>query len=278
MAKVTIITAAIGREVLLDCVASVARQTYRDIEHWVIADGAERGDLVHQYLAIQDIRPVVTVLPRPTGHSNYYSHRIYAAAPFLTDSEWIIYLDEDNWIEPTHVESLIALAEKNNLDWTYSLRNIVSHNGKFLCRDDCQSLGWWPAYDGGYYLVDSNCYFVKRTLAVNFATLWNRAAYDPSLETPDRVLCCHLSRDYPFAFTTGLYSVNYRLGGNRSEERDREYFLTGNRIMASIYNKYPWNSTEIQGKSPTHPSLNFKLAKSEPSNAKIMEFKEESVT
>lgn len=257
MPKITIITAAIGRPVLLDCVASVARQTYRDIEHWVIADGSERGELVSKYLSLQAAQPTVIVLPHPTGHSNYYSHRIYAAIPFLSDSDWIVYLDEDNWINPDHIESLITLAECNNLDWAYSLRNITSQKGTFLCRDDCQSLGWWPAYDGGYCLVDSNCYLIKRSLAAKFSTIWNRPAYEPGVETPDRALCQYLFREHPYAFTTGLYTMNYRLGSHRSEEKDHAYFTKGNKATAALYKKFPWTSLKLNGRSPTHPSLNF---------------------
>lgn len=257
MPTVTIITATVGRKELLECVRSVAEQTYADIEHWVVADGPARAALVRAQLQGSGLTPTVMELPHPTGHNNYLGHRIYAAVPFLTDSEWVIYLDEDNWLEKEHVAQLVSAAEINELEWAYSLRNIVSWNGEFICRDDCQSLGWWTAYDGGYYLVDTNCYLLKRSLAVKYAPIWHRRAYDPVVETPDRALCRLLLTEHPCAHTTGQYTVNYRLGGSRSEAKDRAFFAKGNERMARFYHTFPWTGMQVDGRSPTHPTLKW---------------------
>jgi len=166
-----------------------------------------------------------------------------------------MYLDDDNWIEPHHIESLLALIFRHKLDWAYSLRNIVSPNGGFICRDDCQSLGWWPAYNGSYHHIDANCFFIRRSTAISYSSIWNRKLYFKDVEIPDRALCMALLRDSPLVFTTGLYTVNYRVGGHRSVARDKKYFITGNKFMSDLYKTFPWTSMEVAGPDPRHPSL-----------------------
>lgn len=259
MWKVSVITAAIGRPELQQCVESVAKQSYNQVEHIVVADGPARAKQVEKLLKPLSSRPHIVTLPFVTGHSNYFSHRIYGAMPFFTNADWVVYLDEDNWIEVDHVSRLVALAKACHLQWAYALRNIVSWQGKHICRDDCNSLGWWPSYDGGYHHVDSNCFFIKRSIAVAFSHIWHRPAYDPKLESPDRALCMQLLKEHPQVFTTGEYSVNYRIGGHRSEADDRAFYMLGNRIMSHLYRRFPWSHIRVGGRIARHPCLAWEL-------------------
>jgi len=66
----------------------------------------------------------------------WYGHRVYAACSFLVNADVIIYLDEDNWIDPCHVEKLVAVIQQGN-DWAYSLRKIYDKDEKLLCAVGC---------------------------------------------------------------------------------------------------------------------------------------------
>lgn len=262
MKKVTIITPAVGQAELSQCIRSVAAQSYEDVEHWVVVDGGERYEDVLRRVDESGCSPSVIKIPHVTGRRQYFGARIYAAMPFVCESDWIMYLDEDNWIERCHVARMVELVEQNDLQWAYALRNVVRNNGEFLCRDDCQSLGWWPAFGGGYHLVDTSCYVLSRTVAAKCSHFWYRPSYDPLLETPDRAFCMHLMANFPRAVPSGEYTVNYRLGGHRCDAADRRYFQQGNDYMRQLYVRFPWLTTRVAGKNPRHPSLDWTVAAS----------------
>ena len=112
---VTIITPTIGSPKLIDAVNSVSKQTYGNIKHLIVVDGREYAAPVFEQLGQPDRQGTkVVITPENTGKTggNFYGHRIYAAYPHLLNSDYILFLDEDNWYEPDHVESLVSLAEE----------------------------------------------------------------------------------------------------------------------------------------------------------------------
>lgn len=160
-------------------------------------------------------------------------HRIYAAMPFLVNSQYILFLDEDNWYREDHVESLVECIEKNNLSWAYSMRNIFTEKGEFVAPDDCESVGSYPPFSGHAPLVDTNCYCFKRAELIRSASYW----YHP--RKADRYFFYHLKRNSPDFMPTGKYTVNYRLKENKP--LFPSFFLEGNSIMLRKYKgKLPW--------------------------------------
>ena len=111
--SVTVITPTIGQTVLRECVESVAKQTYKNLHHLLVVD----GDVYWQKVmsnASAHYRPgesniKIATAPYNTGGvaPGYYGHRIYAAYPHLVNTDYVVFLDEDNWIEPNHVQSLV---------------------------------------------------------------------------------------------------------------------------------------------------------------------------
>lgn len=259
MGKVAVITAATGCDFLAACAESVAAQSNAHVHHFVVVDGLEREASVARQLRNCRHKATVVRLPEVTGRDNFCGHRIYAAMGFVTNADWICYLDEDNWIAPNHIESLMRLSEKHGLQWAYSLRNVMHRNGAFACKDDCNSLGWWPSYDGLYHHVDTNCYFIRRDIAIQIAPMWNRATGNRTLETPDRAICSYLLTHYPLAYTTGLYTVNYRIGSRVSETRDLSFYKLGNKLHRSLYRRFPWKNVVIAGHLLEHPRLAIRL-------------------
>ena len=139
-------------------------------------------------------------------------------------------------MESHHVLSCIRTIEEKNLDWSYSLRQIHDKDGKFLCYDDCESLGKWPVFSGDYSHIDTNCYCIKTEVAVKLAQVWHGGWGQ------DRVWLQALSQYFPKFDCTGEYTVNYRVAGNAGSVKP-EFFLHGNEVMNKRYNGvFPWRN------------------------------------
>jgi hypothetical protein len=136
-------------------------------------------------------------------------------------------------LQPNHVESLINKIETDNLEWAYSLRNICDTEGNYICQDNCESLGpKWPI--AGYPHVDTNCYCLKTEIATKIASVWHGGWGQ------DRVFLNYLHNSFKKFDTTGLYTVNYRLGGNEGSVKP-DFFLNNNKLVEQHYNgDLPW--------------------------------------
>ena len=245
--RVAVITPTIGTKHLAKCLDSVAKQTYENMEHIIVVDGPDYIPKTQDMLAaVNSSKGKVIYLPQNTGHSNYNGHRIYGAVPYLIDADYFIYLDEDNWIEPNHVESLIKTAQ--DTDWAFSFRKIVDQEGKFICNDDCESLGMWPTClstsASEEYFVDVGSYFLPKALAIQISPAWYRRARHPQ-EQPevDRLIMqILLQKKYNYN-TSKEYSLNYRVG-NRNDSVQAKFFLDGNKAMLHKYNgELPWKDS-----------------------------------
>ena len=245
--KVAVITPTIGTKYLKRNLESVSKQTYRT-NHVVVVDGPQYdGGL--DLLEYKD--KTVIHLPENTGGGGYNGHRIYGAVPFLIDADYFIFLDEDNWIDENHVQTLVdAVKDK---EWAFSLRKIVDKDGSYICNDDCESLGLWPTcLSEQEYFVDVGCYFLPKKLAVQLAPIWYRRARHPQ-EQPevDRLLMQLLRQNKLTCATTGEYTMNYMVG-NRSDSVQAGFFQNGNKFMEQKYDgTFPWRK-ENQNKETTN--------------------------
>lgn len=229
MKSVAVITATTGRASLAQTVKSVARQTH-PCQHYVFIDG----------LSTQDAIPIIKSLPlnvevfrlsKATGANGIMNAGILAAAPFLVTEELVCFLDDDNWFEPDHVESLVKVIAENA--YAYSLRNIVEPDGSFFCQDDGEAIGHYGD------LVDANCFMFRREVAQGIAPLWYRTT--GTMCVGDRfVWQAILQHNTPWA-STGKYSVNYRMGGQCGAGRG--FFFLKNAIKRSQYpDGFPWRA------------------------------------
>jgi glycosyltransferase involved in cell wall biosynthesis len=243
--KVAVITPTIGTKYLKRNLDSVSKQTYKT-KHVVVIDGPEFDgglDLL-EYKDKQVIR-----LPENTGAGGYNGHRIYGAVPFLIEADYFIFLDEDNWIDENHVQSLVEAV--SGKDWAYSLRKIVDKDGSYICNDDCESLGLWPTcLSESEFFVDVGCYFLPRQLAIKLAPIWYRRARHPQ-EQPevDRMMMNILQQNKLSCSTTGEYTLNYMVG-NRSDSVQAGFFENGNKYMQQKHNGvFPWRKENLKKES-----------------------------
>lgn len=237
---VTVVTSTIGRPELRQCIESVRAQTY-PCKHFVFVNGPRFHD---EAKAILEGYPEVTAfyLPEDTGDigAGPSMSGVFSGAPFLTSSDWIAYLDDDNWFDPTHIESLVRLAETNDLGWAYSLRRLVSKDGTPICDDDWCSLGHWPVRGTDQHLVDNSCYLVKRSLATRYALAWQAM---PVIQ--DRCFLMALMESGAPYGCTGQSTVNYRLGTGTAEDSPDAYRAMS-RTLDSV--DKPWRTQRVFGR------------------------------
>ena len=227
----TVIIPTTGADTLAQAVSSVLSQTYPTL-CYVVVDGAINYDRANTVLAQFGSDIQVARLPENVGANGFYGHRVYAAFTHLVNTEYVCYLDQDNWFDSKHVESCVQTLKDKNLQWTYSLRNIYRDN-EFVCRDDCESLGKYPSYHGINH-VDTNSYFLKTALVYQLASVWHGGWGQ------DRVFYSVIKDMLTNYDCTGEYTLNYRVDGNAGSVT-ADFFRNGNEIQHKKYaGNYPW--------------------------------------
>jgi glycosyltransferase involved in cell wall biosynthesis len=232
-----VITPTTGKDTVLKAIESVRNQTVKT-EHLIVVDGG--GDISDRFsnMLLNKISPNYEnplqwfTLPENVGGNGWYGHRVYAAMPLMVNADYILFLDEDNWFEPNHVETMIAKIKSKDLMWSYSLRRIVDESGQYVCDDDCEALGRYPTfYDHTLNFVDTNCYCFRREFLVSVAhTFYGQWG-------ADRVFYKEVSKALPSFGCTGEPTVNYR-----APERLLKMFEEGNEVMKKAYVNLPWRN------------------------------------
>ncbi len=231
--KVAVVTPTIGSKTLTQCIQSVEEQTYENLTHYIFIDGEkEYGNKIwHQ---LEDATKVKTIRLEENVGKGWYGHRVYAACSFLVDADVICYLDEDNWIDPNHIEELVKVLQEGN-QWAYSLRKIYNKEGEYLCEDNCESLGKWPVYfNNEVFHIDTSSFAVRRDVAVAIGHAWY------GQWGADRQFFTNLKRLFPKFECSNQYSLCYRLDGNENSV-NLEFFEKGKKVTEERHNKkYPW--------------------------------------
>jgi glycosyltransferase involved in cell wall biosynthesis len=244
--NVTVITASTGRKELARCIESVEKQTYDGmLQHLIFADGPEASDKIQE---IRSSMPAIWVevvdLPYQVGNDRWNGHRMYGAGCYLADGDYLIFLDDDNTLDPDHIQSCFdAIGTRSDPTfWSYSLRKIVNINGDFLCNDDCESIGKWASViHPTDYFVDVNCYFLPRAVAVAISPIWYCRFREPGVPEVDRKMMYALRQHFPNYECSYKYSVNYAVASNSELSVKPDFFEKGNAEMLRRYKgKLPW--------------------------------------
>lgn len=235
----TVIIPTTGSSDLEQALNSALNQTY-PTHVYVVIDGLEHADKVDTilyHMKLTESNYSVCALPDNVGANGFYGHRIYAAFTHLINTDYVLYLDQDCWMQPNHVESLVNTIESNDVDWSYSLRNIYEQNGEFACQDNCESLGpEWPIM--GYPHVDTNCYCIKTSIATKIASAWHGGWGQ------DRIFLNTLNTHFNSHKCSGLYTLNYRMGGGTNAVKS-DFFKHNNTLVENHYNgALPWRKMQ----------------------------------
>jgi glycosyltransferase involved in cell wall biosynthesis len=243
---VTVITATTGNPLLENCLNSVKNQTYKNIQHLVTIDGPDRSTAAYkcisdsELLSTEGYRLDVIDLPYSIGKDRWNGHRIYGSGTYVADGDFLIFLDDDNALEPNHIETCLSVIAKGH-QWAYTFRKIVDQAHNFLCEDNCESLGKWASVlHSQDYFIDVNCYFLPRLLAVAMCPVWFRKFREPGQMEIDRAMIAVLKQMAPNFECTYDYTVKYATG-NSSLSVQSDFFASGNAEMLKRYNGVlPW--------------------------------------
>lgn len=243
--RAVVITPTTGIPELAQAIRSVAAQT-RKVEHWIVVDGMQHVPAVVKVMEENPYGQKIIILPENTGRPEqhwsgegrkYNGHRVYGAMAYLVNHDYVFLLDEDNWYDPNHCETMLANMEALDTDWGYSLRKIVDWDGKFQFNDDCDSLGVYPN-KARVSFVDMNCYCFRTGMFVALAS----AFYD-ELKCDKRVYQAAMAtvKDPDRISSTGLYTVNYRA----KDYMIRDWFEPGLEEVVKQYgHNKPWSARQ----------------------------------
>jgi glycosyltransferase involved in cell wall biosynthesis len=229
--KVAVITSTRGRKTIQKAHLSILNQTY-PATHYVFAHGKDCWDAVDKNM--NGCNAQIVYLPRANGGGGFGMAPVFAMAGYCVTEDVVFYLDDDNWYEDNHIESLVEIIDKNNLGWAYSLRRIVDHEGNFICDDNCESLG---AHSNSHHqhLVDNSCYAVRTDVARRYGYAW----YVPVIS--DRNFFKVLVEAGMTFGATGKHSVNYSLSLDGTGGMTKEKFLANNELNQQNYKgTSPW--------------------------------------
>jgi hypothetical protein len=239
MLSVAIVTPSIGAKTLEKTISSVQKQTHSSVVHHIFADGRENLAKIEKIAEnvpnLDSSKYRLNVIDENIG-KGWYGHRVYAACSFLVNQDLIIYMDEDNWIDENHVETLVEVIEEGN-DWGFSLRKIYDKDENFICNDNCESLGNFPVYfNDDVYHIDTSSFIIKKDFAVTIGHAWY------GRWGADRQFFSALKNYYPNFDGTKKHTLCYRLEGNDGSVT-KDFFLKGNELQLQKYkteDNFPW--------------------------------------
>ncbi len=235
--SVAVITCTTGRNTLLESLNSIFNQTHKNIQHYIVTDAAmDEAAFNHMRASHATPNRHFARWPTKVGGEGWECRRLWSAIAPLVNEDLVCFLNDDDWFEPQHIESLVNVI-KSGFDWGYAFRKIYNEDGTYLCDDICESLGeahpvwnmpWQNFAEQGSVLMYSHCY---RAIAPYFAS--------PGFGN-DRLTYQQLRRLYPKFAGTGLHTVCFRLGGT-GYSVTKEFFEEGNKAMRAAYpDGMPW--------------------------------------
>jgi len=205
------------------------------LKHVIFVDGPQFKDHVDEVLARNPapdrVERHVIHLPFNTGGSRdgkpgYLCHLINAASSFLVDTDWISFLDEDNYVTENHLELVAkSITQNPKAKWGFTLRTVF--NDEEALQDVVESMGNIrnTVCAPGDFLVDTNCFYIQKDLAQLISQLWAVKARQRGEMEADRKIARVLMKEFPNCASTRDHTVMYRLG-NRDDSVQMSFFKT----------------------------------------------------
>ena len=128
MEKISVIVPVYNSEAYLEnCLNSIIQQTYQNLEIILVNDGSTDGSAaICQRYKIQD--PRVKVYHKSNGGVGSSRNRALEAVT----GDYILFVDNDDWLELDHIESLYHLLKKADADIAIGGHRVIYDSGKII--------------------------------------------------------------------------------------------------------------------------------------------------
>jgi hypothetical protein len=155
-----------GAVIAKQAVISVLNQTVQ-CNVLIIYDGGEAYDFNSDILENLENKNTCNrmssmILPENVGANGWYGHRVYASVPMLVNTEFVAFLDQDNYFEPDFIEKMETAMDRHGKDIVTCLRKVVQQDGTLIGYDNVESVG---ANKFGYNLFDTSTYLIRQSIA-----------------------------------------------------------------------------------------------------------------
>ncbi len=218
---VAVVMTTLLRPTLKNALLSVFRQAFRGRVQIMIGVDKPDGDQVVLDEALVHRPPHHAVTLIDLGYSTSTRHgglhlddcggALRTMLSYAANSRYLAYLDDDNWMHESHLQSLRAVVDFHH--WAFSLRWYVDEiTRRPLCIDQWESIGPGRGVQakefGGW--VDPNCLMIDKILCEPVLRYWSVELPRPSSPVPsDRAVFDQLRRR-PW-ICTGLATSFYTL-------------------------------------------------------------------
>jgi glycosyltransferase involved in cell wall biosynthesis len=193
-------------------VESVRQQTHQNFQHIVVKDGCVEGpdcrrcretDELGNRLSREDSRLKYISLKEHQGGYGYYArnHGIE-----ISTAPLIAYLDDDNWWEPNHLETLYAAITRAKATFAFSGTRVYTATGKLLFNRITRK----PYFSG----IDTNELLHRRELIAKYGP-WKPT--DAIKHNHDWELVCRWMQGHEPYVSTGLATSDYKLNAKDPE-------------------------------------------------------------
>lgn len=207
------------RSSLNRAVRSVFRQDFKGTIHLLVGADLELfgdfsamiGELMTEcpsHVTLTGISLGYSTSERHGGvHSSWYGGSLRSALSFLSSSELVGYLDDDDWYEPQHLRLLFEAIQ--NKDWAFTLSNYADPNSdQILGVDTFESVG---PHKGAYKksfggFVRPSALLINKIKLSHILHLWSISPY-PSGDGEDRLIFKELLKHRKYG-ETGVPTVN----------------------------------------------------------------------
>ena len=216
---ISIVIVTVCRRSLYKAIRSIFDQDFKgSIQLLVGADVEQFGNFSEMmreletecppHILMTGINPGYSTSKRHGGvHSSYYGGSLRTVLSFLSSSELVTYLDDDDWYEPQHLRLMHEAIQGKT--WAFTLSNYADPNKEsVLGIDTTESVGprkgVYAAKFGGF--VRPSALLLNKVRLSHILHLWSIAPF-PSGDGEDRLIFRELLK-YPDFGETRVATVN----------------------------------------------------------------------
>jgi hypothetical protein len=216
---VSVVLITICRKSLYRAVRSVFQQDFKGTIHLLVAADVELfGDFNEMMATLLSECPAnITLTAINLGystsvrhggvHSSFYGGSLRTSLTFLSSSELVTYLDDDDWYTPQHIRLLVTAMK--NKDWAFTLSNYADQNEDLILGVDLiesvgPNRGLYKQSFGGF--VRPSALMINKLKLTHIIHLWSISPFE-SGDGEDRLIFKELLKSKSYG-ETGVPTVN----------------------------------------------------------------------